>query len=256
MRSAPVLCFVVAAACSETVAPTTTISRQGDQRVDDPRTAVPPPLDAGTCDAHFDPCTPSPCFGGVECTPEGEWDAQCGECPDGMQGDGFHCTYRPLVEISEIDYDQPGADTAEFVELMNVGPHPAPLTGLTLELINGDNGLVYRKVKLDSLGELEPSELAVIAMSSVSVPEDTPFISLGSSAVIQNGPDAARIVDADGEVIDAIAYGGAVDGIAERYHTEVIDPGEGSLVRLEPGGPFVVACEATPGRANVPPCGD
>jgi hypothetical protein len=251
MRSPFTLCFIVAAACGEVVAPMNT--REVERRAEDEQSSlVPPPRDAGTCDAHFDPCTPSPCFGGVECTVEGEWSARCGACPDGMRGDGFHCIHPPLLEISEIDYDQPGADTAEFIELMNVGPYPAPMNGLTLELVNGENGLVYRKVRLDPLGELGPSELGLIAMSSVEAPEGVSVIFIGSSAVIQNGPDAVRLVDADGEVLDAIAYGGAVEGIAEWHHIEAIDPGPGSLVRLEPGGPFVVACEATPGLPNEP----
>lgn len=37
------------------------------------------------------PCVPNPCHPGVECrvTPEG---VQCGSCPDGMEGNGTHCT--------------------------------------------------------------------------------------------------------------------------------------------------------------------
>lgn len=46
-------------------------------------------------------CVPNPCHPGVKCmeTPQG---IQCGPCPDGMQGNGTHCTdidevWKPLA---------------------------------------------------------------------------------------------------------------------------------------------------------------
>jgi hypothetical protein len=259
MRSSLIFCLATfALGCGEVVAPA--LPHELEQGAHEspptmtPPTLTPPTIDGGTCDASYDPCSPSPCFAGVECTVEDEWFPRCGACPDGMRGDGLECEHPPRLEISEIDYDQPGADTMEFIELMNVGEHPASTASLTIEFINGDNGQIYRRVKLDPLGELAPGALALVAMPLVSVPDDVPTIVTGSSAMLQNGPDAIRIVDEEGFVIDAIAYGGPVDGIDEEYHAEAVDSGPGSLARLEPGGPFVLACEPTPGLPNVPPC--
>ena len=39
--------------------------------------------------------------------------------------------------INEVDYDQPSTDTAEFIELQNVGADAVELSDFTLELING-----------------------------------------------------------------------------------------------------------------------
>ena len=41
--------------------------------------------------------------------------------------------------INEIDYDQPGSDTAEFVEIVNVGSSGVNLTGVDLVLVNGSS---------------------------------------------------------------------------------------------------------------------
>jgi hypothetical protein len=42
--------------------------------------------------------------------------------------------------INEIDYDQPGTDAAEFIELKNVGSSAIGLSGYSVELVNGNGG--------------------------------------------------------------------------------------------------------------------
>lgn len=45
-------------------------------------------------------CVPNPCHPGVECveTPQG---VQCGPCPEGMQGNGSHCT-----DVDEVNTER------------------------------------------------------------------------------------------------------------------------------------------------------
>ena len=45
--------------------------------------------------------------------------------------------------INEIDYDQPGTNSAEFVEIKNNGDTSTDLTGWTLDLVNGNGAAVY-----------------------------------------------------------------------------------------------------------------
>src|ERR671928_182837 len=42
--------------------------------------------------------------------------------------------------INEIDYDQPGTDTAEFIELKNNGANGVNLDPYSLVLVNGNGG--------------------------------------------------------------------------------------------------------------------
>ena len=52
--------------------------------------------------------------------------------------------------INEVDYDQPGADTAEFLELKNVSSSAINLDPYTVQLVNGSGGgaVIYQTVQL------------------------------------------------------------------------------------------------------------
>jgi len=52
--------------------------------------------------------------------------------------------------INEVDYDQPGGDSAEFVEIYNDGGSAVSLNGVRVLGVNGD-GTVYRRVVLPSV---------------------------------------------------------------------------------------------------------
>ncbi len=254
MRIWPLI-LLMSAACGEAVTPPLSY----DAEVDPGEPLVEPPeleLPDDRCDqAAPDPCDPSPCHPGVQCEVVEGWGIRCGSCPEGMVGDGFECAPPPRLEIHEFDYDQPGSDTAEFIEIVNVGEHPASLVGMRVELVNGGNSQVYRAVALDPIGTLEPGAFAVLAAPLVEVPEEVPVIRMPASAWLQNGPDAIVLLDAEGEALDLVVYGGTLEGYAPEWHVDVLDTGHaGSLSRIAPGGPFVLACEPTPGRANAGPC--
>ena len=129
--------------------------------------------------------------------------------------------------ISEIDYSNPGADRAEFIEIMNVGIEPAPLWGVRVQLINGNGLTVYEVIDLGEAGEsLQPGELLVIGSEEVlSTLADGPFrLSLPGS--IQNGPDGVKIIDERLGVIDSVAYGNESmeEGLSlEEGQTSVVD---------------------------------
>jgi len=69
----------------------------------------------------------------------------------GMTWLGISTSIHAAVMINEIDYDQPGVDTAEFIELFNPEIDPVPLDGYTLELVNGTNGSAYNSFDLPGL---------------------------------------------------------------------------------------------------------
>ncbi len=142
--------------------------------------------------------------------------------------------------ISEIDYDQPGTDTAEFVEIVNNRAWPVSLLGVQLQAVDGATGLAYDTYNLSNVGvELAPHGLLVVGPPAVvsTLPAGVEFISVGNtpattSNLFQNGPDAVRIVAGDGSVIDGVAYEGVVAGAGEGNPTRA-DPSNaaGSLSR-------------------------
>jgi hypothetical protein len=149
--------------------------------------------------------------------------------PDATRGEDPPPAPRAL-RINEIDYDQPGVDTAEFVEIVNTGDRRLRLRGTVLVLVNGTGETEYRRVRLS--GRLGPSRRLVVAAPNVTVAEPSRELALPLPRDnVQNGsPDAAALVHLPrGRVLDAVSYEGAIDAAT-------IDglPGTWNLVRGDP----------------------
>ena len=95
--------------------------------------------------------------------------------------------------ISEIHYDNAGADVGEFVAV--TGPAGLDLSGWKIVLYNGSNGQSYRSVDLS--GELQGTAGSLVE-------------AYWTMSGIQNGPDAVALVSGAGSVAEFIAYEAAV----------------------------------------------
>lgn len=108
------------------------------------------------------------------------------------------------VYISELHYDNEGADVDEAIEL--AGPIGTELDGWSLVLYNGSNDEPYNTINLD--GSLIGVENCDEAYLSIDFPANG----------IQNGsPDAIALVDPQSTVIEFISYEGelvAATGVA------------------------------------------
>lgn len=121
------------------------------------------------------------------------------------------------VVINEIDADQSGTDSAEFIELYDGGDGTTDLTGLSIVLYNGSDDQSYLAFDLDGLSTdgdgyfVLCGNAATVANCDLDVSPDT--------NLIQNGADAAALVVGDavnypndtalpagGDVVDAIVY--------------------------------------------------
>jgi predicted extracellular nuclease len=110
------------------------------------------------------------------------------------------------VVINEVDYDQPGTDTAEFIELYNNGPAAVNLGTYTVELMNGNNGVLYGTVVLPA-ATLPAGGYFVIGFGSAN-PWHADFVANNLDNSIQNGsPDAIGLRDG-GVLVDAVSYEG------------------------------------------------
>ncbi len=167
--------------------------------------------------------------------------------------------------INEIDYDQPGEDVSEFLELKNIGSEVANLNGYELRFVNGNEGSssVYKTISLPDVGVPAGAYFVVCKNQEI-----TDNCSLEFSGVdIQNGaPDSVALFYLSGDVeilIDTLSYEGDVPGYTEGTGTTVGDDGSSDgnpLVGLSryPDGndtdnndsDFVLSC-ITPGGPNV-----
>ncbi|MDQ3033603.1 MAG: lamin tail domain-containing protein [Myxococcota bacterium] len=123
------------------------------------------------------------------------------------------CTSGPTpgLVINEVDYDQPGADAAEFIELINRSASAISLCSLQIILVNGSSvpSPTYGTVALD--GMLGPGQYLVVAPAALAgVPPSARRVLL--TTAIQNGnPDGVALWDAArGALVDSISYGGEI----------------------------------------------
>lgn len=105
------------------------------------------------------------------------------------------------VVISEVLYDPPNSDGEnEFLELYNPSSQVADLAGWVVEWGNGADGQWEETITLNA-SIVAPFGFYLIGKSNVSG-RDATF-----SRDLQNGPDAVRIKNAQGVVIDIVGYG-------------------------------------------------
>jgi hypothetical protein len=186
------------ATCPTTTTTTLPLDSDGDGVPDvvDNCPAIPNPSQADLDnDGHGDDCDACPTFPNPGANP----------CP------------APTLVLNEVDYDQVGTDTDEFVEILNTGPSPVSLTGISLVFVNGATNAPYLTVALDPAGTLAAGQYVVVASTTVTVPIGVPTIAFAlASANIQNGPpDGIALVDTVGNVlVDALSYAGAITAAA------------------------------------------
>jgi predicted extracellular nuclease len=140
------------------------------------------------------------------------------------------------VVINEVDYDQPGTDAAEFLELKNTGTTPVDLDPFSVELVNAATAppTVYQTINLPAVS-LAAGDYYVICGGTVTncdldVTPDTNFIQNGS-------PDAIGLRN-DGVLVDAVSYEGNTTGYMEGSGVGLEDSGVGdvSISRCPDGG--------------------
>jgi len=114
----------------------------------------------------------------------------------------------PQLVINEIDYDQPGTDTAEFVEIRNNGASAVSLNGWTLELVNGNGGgaAIYTTITLPDVS-LPGGDFFVVCANAATV-ANCDLDASPNTDFIQNGAPDAVGLRFNGNLIDAVSYEG------------------------------------------------
>ncbi|HHJ35500.1 MAG TPA: lamin tail domain-containing protein [Gammaproteobacteria bacterium] len=110
------------------------------------------------------------------------------------------------IVINEFDYDQAGADTAEFIELFNTGDLITSLDNYSIDLINGLNSSAYRSIDLTGFSIGGSDYFVVCGDASQVLNCDYSFTS--TSGWLQNGaPDAIALFE-NASLLDSISYEG------------------------------------------------
>jgi len=147
--------------------------------------------------------------------------------------------------INEVDYDQPGTDTNEFVEIFNPSSSPIDLTNLAVVLAT-NTANEYKRIALS--GMLAGGAYLVIGSATVTVPAGTAMVtfSAASNNITNSAPTGVAIIDTVKlTVIDAVTFGGTVNAqlkgftgttsFLEGTAKTLADSGAGSCVRIPNG---------------------
>lgn len=162
--------------------------------------------------------------------------------------------------INEIDYDQPGTDAAEFVEIRNNDANPVDLSAYSLEMINGSGGgaASYQLFALPAIS-LAPGDYFVVCANAATVANCDLDVSPDTNLIQNGAPDAVALLF-NGTVFEAVSYegdtaGGYTEGSGAGLDDTAAAANQG-LSRLPDGADTNVnnvdlslVC-VTPGRAN------
>jgi uncharacterized protein len=130
--------------------------------------------------------------------------------------------------INEVDYDQPSTDTAEFLELKNIGNSAVDLDPYSVELVNAATTppSIYRTIDLPAVS-LAAGDYYVICANAATV-VNCDLDSAPDTDFIQNGaPDAIGLRNGSA-LVDAVSYEGNTTGYTEGSGVGVLDSGVGA----------------------------
>ena len=166
------------------------------------------------------------------------------------------------IIINEIDYDQPGTDIAEFIELFNSGTSAISLDNYSIDLVNGSSSSSYRTIDLSGFSINANDYFVVCGDASQVANCDYSFTT--TSGWLQNGaPDAIGLYE-NTNLLDSLSYEGALAPFTEGGTLTISDSNTDilSIGRIMVGMDsndnlldFDIGC-ITPGTVNVTGSGD
>jgi hypothetical protein len=125
-----------------------------------------------------------------------------------LVGVGIFCaSAHAALFINEIDYDQPGVDSAEFIEL--AGTAGTNLNGWTIQLMNGADNLPYGNITLPSFTFTDETGTGwgFFVAGRPSVPGND--FDLGADNSVQNGTsDGMQLIDPSSAIVQYVEYAG------------------------------------------------
>jgi predicted extracellular nuclease len=109
--------------------------------------------------------------------------------------------------VNEIDYDQPSTDTAEFLEIKNVGTTAADLDSVDVALVNGNGTVVYQSIDLPAIS-LAAGDYYVVCANAATVANCDLDVAPDTNLIQNGAPDAVALRQGE-TLLDTVSYAGS-----------------------------------------------
>ena len=160
---------------------------------------------------------------------------------------GFQAPVGGLV-INEVDYDNVGTDTMEFIELRNTSGSALDTTGMTLVIVNGSGSAIVATINLPAV--MLPAGAFLVAGQSALVstlPGGTASVTYTSA--MQNDNEGVVLVSASGQILDSLTYENPTPS-AITFNGAPVTEGTTPTTSLEDLGPQSIGRNATSTDTN------
>lgn len=134
-----------------------------------------------------------------------------------ISGTSSIAVYPNHLVINEVDYDQVGTDTTEFVEIFNPTPAAIDLTNISVVFVNGSSTpspeyfVLPASARVNLTGSLAPGGYIVVGNSAVTVPGGVTKINFTDNTFQNGSPDAVALLDrSTNRLVDALSYEGSI----------------------------------------------
>ena len=157
--------------------------------------------------------------------------------------------------INEVDYDNVGTDTQEFVEIFNGTGKSVPLADYAVVLVNGGSNREYSRTMLAAAGTcLAAGRYLVIADEAV-VPDPNALVIRfpGARDQIQNGqPDGVALINTSTHtLVDALSYEGSITKAQIDGFTGLVSLVEGTPTPLGDSNTVKVSLSREPNSTDT-----
>ena len=178
----------------------------------------------------------------------------------------------PSLIINEVDYDNIGTDSNEFVEIYNAGSTTVNLTNVALAFVNGANNIEYLRYSLAAAGSLPSHQYLVVSSTNVVASGLHLYFTAAQDSVQNGAPDGIALIEGQ-RILDKLSYEGSMTaanvvgiGIVSLVEGTVLagsvldsNTTQGSLARIPDGTDtndantdWKFTTTPTPGQANLP----
>jgi len=141
------------------------------------------------------------------------------------------------ILINEVDYDNPGIDLYEFIEIKNIGEFDEDCTNIKLSVVDSFNQSIH-EYDFAPLIDIKAGEIVVLTGPNVTLPSNIRSIPLTGAYALSNGIAGIRLEAFSGSdtiILDSVSWEGNIPDVTETLPIPTDSNGYESISRCPIG---------------------